>query len=162
MNGSVLYLFWVCTYTLYNWDDMKQYSKKSIGIMIGIIVVCSLFVGVILIEGQKQMEKMSIFQEWMSSAKSLYIVIVVVIFLRIVISIASYILKGEVEWGVRMREKNRLLWCARLFTIISYFRAIFKSEWVPVILCIGVLILLLCIARMSGKHIAEKENCIQY
>ncbi|WP_163255360.1 YoqO family protein [Bacillus tropicus] len=80
---------------LYNWDDMKQYSKKSIGIMIGIIVVCSLFVGVILIEGQKQMEKMSIFQEWMSSAKSLYIVIVVVIFLRIVISIASYILKEK-------------------------------------------------------------------
>ena len=26
---------------LYNWDDMKQYSKKSIGIMIGVIVVCS-------------------------------------------------------------------------------------------------------------------------
>ncbi|MDF9556184.1 YoqO family protein, partial [Bacillus tropicus] len=40
-------------------------------------------------------EKMSIFQEWMSSVKSLYIVIVVVIFLRIVISIASYILKEK-------------------------------------------------------------------
>lgn len=80
---------------LYNWDDMKQYSKKSIGIMIGIIVICSFFVGFILIEGQKQMEKMSIFQEWMSSAKALYIVIVVVIFLKIFISIASYILKGK-------------------------------------------------------------------
>ncbi|COU30378.1 Uncharacterised protein [Streptococcus pneumoniae] len=41
------------------------------------------------------MEKMSIFQEWMSSAKGLYLVIVVVIFLRIVISVASYILKGK-------------------------------------------------------------------
>ncbi|HHT7186979.1 TPA: YoqO family protein [Bacillus cereus] len=80
---------------LYNWDDMKRYSKKSIGIMIGITVVCSFFVGFILIEGQKQMEKMSIFQEWMSSAKSFYIVIVVVIFLRIVMSIASYILKEK-------------------------------------------------------------------
>ncbi|MDA1611061.1 YoqO family protein [Bacillus cereus] len=80
---------------LYNWDDMKQYSKKSIGIMIGTIVICSFFVWFILIEGQKQMEKMSIFQEWMSSAKSLYIVIVVVIFLRIVISIASYIVKEK-------------------------------------------------------------------
>ncbi|MED0993102.1 YoqO family protein [Bacillus nitratireducens] len=80
---------------LYRWDDMKQYSKKSIGIMIGIIVVCSFVIGFILIEGQKQMEKMSIFQEWMSSAKGLYIVLVVVIFLRIVISIASYILKEK-------------------------------------------------------------------
>lgn len=74
---------------------MKQYSKKSIGIMIGIIVVYSIFVGFILIEGQKQMEKMSIFQEWMSSAKGLYFVIVVVVFLRIVISIASYIVKEK-------------------------------------------------------------------
>ncbi|CEV42170.1 Uncharacterised protein [Streptococcus pneumoniae] len=41
------------------------------------------------------MEKISIFQEWMSSAKGLYIVIVVVIFLKIVISIASYILKEK-------------------------------------------------------------------
>ena len=64
--------------------------------------------------------------------------------------------------GSTNERENRLLWCARLFTIISYFRAILKSEWVPVILCIGVLILLLCIAGMSGKHIAEKENCIQY
>ncbi|ADY23037.1 hypothetical protein YBT020_19045 [Bacillus thuringiensis serovar finitimus YBT-020] len=92
---SIIPVFGFVLILLYNWDDMKQYSKKSIGIMIGIIVVCSLFVGVILIEGQKQMEKMSIFQEWMSSAKSLYIVIVVVIFLRIVISIASYILKEK-------------------------------------------------------------------
>ena len=68
---------------LYNWDGMKQYSKKSIGIMIGTIVVCSFFVWFILIEGQKQMEKMSIFQEWMSSAKGLYLVIVVVIFLKL-------------------------------------------------------------------------------
>ncbi|MFA2770965.1 YoqO family protein [Bacillus paranthracis] len=92
---SIIPVFGFVLILLYNWDDMKQYSKKSIGIMIGIIVVCSLFVGVILIEGQKQMEKMSIFQEWMSSAKSLYIVIVIVIFLRIVISIASYILKEK-------------------------------------------------------------------
>ena len=42
--------------------------------------------------------------------------------------------------GSTNERENRLLWCARLFTIISYFRAIFKSEWVPVILCIGVLI----------------------
>ena len=55
--------FWVCFILLYRWDDMKQHSKKSIGIMIGIIVVCSFFIGFILIEGQKQMEKMSIFQE---------------------------------------------------------------------------------------------------
>ncbi|OFC74148.1 hypothetical protein BTGOE1_37910 [Bacillus thuringiensis] len=41
------------------------------------------------------MEKMSIFQEWMSSANVLYLVIIVVIFLRIVISIASYILKEK-------------------------------------------------------------------
>ncbi|WP_417896892.1 YoqO family protein, partial [Bacillus thuringiensis] len=41
------------------------------------------------------MEKMSIFQEWMSSANGLYLVIIVVIFLRIVISIASYILKEK-------------------------------------------------------------------
>lgn len=61
--------------------------------MIGIIVVCSFFVGFILIEEQKQMEKMSIFQEWMSSSRGLYIV--VVIFLRIVISIASYIVKEK-------------------------------------------------------------------
>ena len=90
---SIIPVFGFIFVLLYNWDDMKQYSKKSIGIMIGVTVVCSFFVGVILIEGQKQMEKMSIFQEWMSSAKGLYIVIVVVIFLRIVISIASYILK---------------------------------------------------------------------
>lgn len=74
---------------------MKQYSKKSIGIMIGIIVVCSFVVGFILIEGQRQMEKMSIFQEWMSSAKGLYLVIVVVIFLGVMIRIGSYILKSE-------------------------------------------------------------------
>ncbi|KIV70706.1 membrane protein, putative [Bacillus mycoides] len=80
---------------LYRWDDMKQHGKKSIGIMIGIIVVCSFVVGVILIEGQKQMEKMSIFQDWMSSAKGLYLVIVVVIFLRVMIRIASYILKEK-------------------------------------------------------------------
>ena len=92
---SIIPVFGFVFVLLYNWDDIKKYNKKSIGIMIGIIVVCSLFVGVILIEGQKQMEKMSIFQEWMSSAKSLYIVIVVVIFLRIVISIASYILKEK-------------------------------------------------------------------
>ncbi|MFJ8241110.1 YoqO family protein [Bacillus tropicus] len=93
--SSIIPVFGFVFILLYNWDGMKQYSKKSIGIMIGIIVVCSLFAGVILIEGQKQMEKMSIFQEWMSSAKSLYIVIVVVIFLRIVISIASYIVKEK-------------------------------------------------------------------
>ncbi|MFE5128678.1 YoqO family protein [Bacillus mobilis] len=80
---------------LSRWDDMKQHSKKSIGIMIDIIVVSSFVVGFILIEGQKQMEQMSIFQQWMSSAKGLYIVIVVVVFLKIVISIASYILKGK-------------------------------------------------------------------
>lgn len=92
---SIIPVFGFVFILLYNWDDMKQYSKKSIGIMIGITVVCSFFVGFLLIEGQKQMEKMSIFQEWMSSAKGLYIVLVVVIFLRIVISIASYILKEE-------------------------------------------------------------------
>ncbi|WP_144614578.1 YoqO family protein [Bacillus cereus] len=92
---SIIPVFGFVFVLLYNWDDMKQYSKKSIGIMIGIIVVCSFFVGFLLIEGQKQMEKMSIFQQWMSSAKALYIVIVVIIFLRIVISIASYILKGK-------------------------------------------------------------------
>lgn len=78
---------------LNSWDDIKQHSKKRIGIMIGIIVVCSFVVGVILIEGQKQMEKMSIFQEWMSSAKGFYIVIIVVIFLRVIIRIGNYILK---------------------------------------------------------------------
>ncbi|CUB54004.1 hypothetical protein BN2127_JRS10_02558 [Bacillus subtilis] len=92
---SIIPVFGFIFVLLYNWDDMKQYSKKSIGIMIGTIVICSFFVWFILIEGQKQMEKMSIFQEWMSSAKGLYIVIVVVIFLRIVISVASYILKGK-------------------------------------------------------------------
>lgn len=92
---SIIPVFGFVFILLYNWDGMKQYSKKSIGIMIGIIVVCSLFAGVILIEGQKQMEKMSIFQEWMSSANGLYLVIIVVIFLRIVISIASYILKEK-------------------------------------------------------------------
>lgn len=92
---SIIPVFGFVFILLYNWDDMKQYSKKSIGIMIGITVVCSFFVGFLLIEGQKQMEKMSIFQEWMSSAKGLYIVLVVVIFLRIVISIASYILKEK-------------------------------------------------------------------
>lgn len=92
---SIIPVFGFIFVLLYNWDDMKQYSKKSIGIMIGVTVVCSFFVGFILIEGQKQMEKMSIFQEWMSSAKGLYIVIVVVVFLKIVISIASYILKGK-------------------------------------------------------------------
>ncbi len=92
---SIIPVFGFVFILLYNWDDMKQYSKKSIGIMIGIIVVCSFFVGFILIEGQKQMEKMSIFQEWMSSAKGLYLVIVVVVFLRIVISVASYILKEK-------------------------------------------------------------------
>ena len=60
--------------------------------------------------------------------------------------------------GSTNERENRLLWCVRLFTIISYFRAIFKSEWVPVILCIGVLILLPCIAGMNGKHIAEKRK----
>ncbi|WP_142320837.1 YoqO family protein [Bacillus thuringiensis] len=92
---SIILVFGFVFILLYNWDGMKQYSKKSIGIMIGIIVVCSLFAGVILIEGQKQMEKISIFQEWMSSANGLYLVIIVVIFLRIVISIASYILKEK-------------------------------------------------------------------
>lgn len=92
---SIIPVFGFVFILLYNWDGMKQYSKKSIGIMIGIIVVCSLFAGGILIEGQKQMEKMSIFQEWMSSAKGLYLVIIVVIFLRIVISIASYILREK-------------------------------------------------------------------
>ncbi|MBJ8074454.1 permease [Bacillus cereus group sp. N12] len=76
-------------------DDMKQHSKKSIGIMIDIIVVSSFVVGFILIEGQKQMEQMSIFQQWMSSAKGLYFVIVVVIFLRVMIRIGSYIVKSE-------------------------------------------------------------------
>nr|WP_255285920.1 YoqO family protein [Bacillus wiedmannii] len=90
---SIIPVFGFVFILLYNWDDMKQYSKKSIGIMIGIIVVCSFVAGIILIVGQKQMEKMSIFQQWMSPAKGLYIVISVVIFLKIVISIASYILK---------------------------------------------------------------------
>lgn len=92
---SIIPVFGFVFVLLYNWDDMKQYSKKSIGIMIGIIVVCSFFVRFILIEGQKQIEKMSIFQEWMSSAKGLYLVIVVVVFLGIVISVASYILKEK-------------------------------------------------------------------
>ncbi|MFD6510051.1 MULTISPECIES: YoqO family protein [unclassified Bacillus (in: firmicutes)] len=78
---------------LYRWDDIKQHNKKSIGIMIGIIVVCSFVAVIILVEGQKQMEKMPIFQQWLSSAKGLYLVIVVVIFLRVMIRIGSYILK---------------------------------------------------------------------
>ncbi|MBG9859100.1 YoqO family protein [Bacillus wiedmannii] len=92
---SIIPVFGFVFVLLYNWDDMKQYSKKSIGFMIGIIVICSFVAGIILIEGQKQMEKMSIFQEWMSSAKGLYIVIVFVILLRLVISIVSYILKEK-------------------------------------------------------------------
>lgn len=124
---SINPLFGFVFILLYRWDDMKQHSKKSIGIMIGIIVVCSFFIGFILIEGQKQMEKMSIFQEWMSSAKGLYIVIVVVIFLRFTIRIWSYILKRGQNGGSKNERKNRILWYARLFTIISYFRAIFKK-----------------------------------
>lgn len=92
---SIIPVFGFVFILLYNWDDMKQYSKKSIGFMIVIIVICLFIAGIILIEGQKQMEKMSIFQEWMSSAKGLYLVIVVVVFLRIVISVASYILKEK-------------------------------------------------------------------
>ncbi|WP_242288650.1 YoqO family protein [Bacillus cereus group sp. BfR-BA-01319] len=90
---SIIPVFGFVFILLYNWDDIKQYSKKSIGIIIGIIVVCSFFVGFILIEGQKQMEKMSIFQQWMSSAKGFYIVFVIL--LRLVISIVSYILKEK-------------------------------------------------------------------
>ena len=70
---SIIPVFGFVLMLLYNWDDMEEYSKKSVGVMVGIIVV----------------------QECMSSEKSLYIVIVVVIFLRIVISIASYILKEK-------------------------------------------------------------------
>ncbi len=122
---SIIPVFGFVLILLYNWDDMKQYSKKSIGIMIGIIVVCSLFVGVILIEGQKQMEKMSIFSRMdVVCKKSLYC------------NCSSYFskncykhsklhIKGEVEWGSTNERENRILWCARLFTIISYFRAIF-------------------------------------
>ncbi|MDA2580605.1 hypothetical protein PDR31_13795 [Bacillus cereus] len=33
-------------------------------------------------------------------------------------------MKGEVEWGSTNERKNRILWCASLFTIINYFRTI--------------------------------------
>nr|WP_225989029.1 MULTISPECIES: YoqO family protein [Bacillus] len=77
---SIIPVFGFVFILLYNWNDIKQHSKKRIGIMIGIIVVCSFVAGFILIEGQKQMEKMSIFQEWMSSVKGLYIVIELLFF----------------------------------------------------------------------------------
>ena len=57
-----------------------------------------------------------------------------------------------------MREKigyYGVLVCLLLSVISGQF---LKSEWVPVILCIGVLIFALCIAGMSGKHIAEKRK----
>ena len=52
-----------------------------------------------------------------------------------------------------------VLVCLLLSVISGQF---LNSEWVPVILCIGVLILLLCIAGMNGKHIVEKENGFQH
>lgn len=48
-----------------------------------------------------------------------------------------------------------VLVCLLLSIISGQF---LNSEWVPVILCIGVLILLLCIAGMNGKHIVEKRK----
>lgn len=42
---SIIPVFGFVFILLYRWDDMKQPGKKSIGIMIGIIVVCSFVVG---------------------------------------------------------------------------------------------------------------------
>ena len=57
-----------------------------------------------------------------------------------------------------MREKigyYGVLVCLLLSVISGQF---LNSAWVPVILCIGVLVLLLCIAGTSGKHTAEKRK----
>ena len=56
-----------------------------------------------------------------------------------------------------MREKigyYGVLVCLLLSVISGQF---LKSEWIPIILCIGVLILHLCIVGMNGKHIVEKK-----
>ncbi|WP_312860816.1 YoqO family protein [Bacillus paramycoides] len=90
---SIIPVFGFVFILLYHGDEMKQYSKKIVGIMIGIIVVFSIVIVFLLIKGQERMEQMSIFQDWIVSAKGLYILIVVVIFSRIMIRIGSYILK---------------------------------------------------------------------
>lgn len=58
---------------------------------------------------------------------------------------------------VRMREKigyYGMLVCLLLSVISGQF---LKSEWVPVILCIGVLIFA-PMYRWNGKHIVEKRK----
>ena len=59
-----------------------------------------------------------------------------------------------------MREKigyYGVLVCLLLSVISGQF---LKSEWIPIILCIGVLILHLCIVGMNGKHIVEKKKIV--
>lgn len=49
----------------------------------------------ILIGDQREMEKVTIFQDWLTSAKGLYILIIIVILMRIVMRIGGYILGKE-------------------------------------------------------------------
>ncbi|MEN1934380.1 YoqO family protein [Paenibacillus sp. 102] len=77
------------------WNEGKEYSRKSIGMIAIVVIVFSFATAFIVIEGQREMEKMTIFQDWLTAAKGLYILIIIVILMRIVMRVGSYILERE-------------------------------------------------------------------
>ncbi|SFI62351.1 MULTISPECIES: YoqO family protein [unclassified Bacillus (in: firmicutes)] len=64
---------------LYRWDDIRNLNKKKKLIFTIEFIILVPTVAFLLIEGQKKLAAMSLFQEWLFLAKFIYIFVILIV-----------------------------------------------------------------------------------
>ncbi|MBC6971977.1 hypothetical protein H9I32_05900 [Bacillus sp. Xin] len=80
---------------LYRWDEWKTYSRKKKLVLSAEFVILVTTLPFILMEGGKQMNTMPIFQGWLSIAKLLYLIVILVVIGIIVTKVNGKLLVNE-------------------------------------------------------------------
>ncbi|WP_020059215.1 YoqO family protein [Bacillus sp. 123MFChir2] len=76
---NIVFITGIIFALLYRWDDIRKLSKKKKLIFTIEFIILVPTVAFLLIEGQKKMADMSLFQEWLFLAKFIYIFVILIV-----------------------------------------------------------------------------------
>lgn len=76
---KVIFVAGIIFALLYRWDDIRKLSKKKKLVFTIEFIILTPTVAFLLIEGQKKMAAMSLFQEWLFLAKFIYILVILIV-----------------------------------------------------------------------------------
>ncbi|MDC2864772.1 MULTISPECIES: YoqO family protein [unclassified Bacillus (in: firmicutes)] len=76
---NIVFIVGIIFSLLYRWDDIRNLSKKKKLIFTIEYIILVPTVAFLLLEGQKKMAVMSLFQEWLFLAKFIYIFVILIV-----------------------------------------------------------------------------------